>query len=107
MLRPGPLRLLDLTFPTAAENVALDEALLRAVEDSNAEPVLRLWELDHHAVILGRANRIERNIDLDACRRDGVPVLDIGLRRPTLDDVFLSLTGHLSETETDPAEVTR
>jgi ABC-2 type transport system ATP-binding protein len=25
--------------------------------------------------------------------RDGVEVLDIGLRRPTLDDVFLTLTG--------------
>jgi ABC-2 type transport system ATP-binding protein len=24
----------------------------------------------------------------------GVEVLDVGLRRPTLDDVFLSLTGH-------------
>ena len=32
--------------------------------------------------------------DLDAA---GVPVDDIGLRRPTLDDVFLSLTGHVAE----------
>jgi ABC-2 type transport system ATP-binding protein len=49
--------------------------------------------------------------------RDQVGVLDIGLRRPTLDDVFLSLTGHASApdvadsttTSTDPstAEVTR
>jgi len=31
---------------------------------------------------------------LDGLERAGVPVLDIGLRRPTLDDVFLSLTGH-------------
>ena len=42
---------------------------------------------------------------LEGLELEGVPVLDIGLRRPTLDDVFLSLTGHLSETET--AEVTR
>ncbi|WP_165985299.1 ATP-binding cassette domain-containing protein [Streptomyces sp. YIM 98790] len=27
----------------------------------------------------------------------GVPIDDIGLRRPTLDDVFLSLTGHTAE----------
>jgi ABC-2 type transport system ATP-binding protein len=26
-----------------------------------------------------------------------VPVLDVGLRRPTLDDVFLTLTGHVAE----------
>jgi len=31
----------------------------------------------------------------------GVGVDDITLRRPTLDDVFLSLTGHVAESETD------
>jgi ABC-2 type transport system ATP-binding protein len=31
----------------------------------------------------------------------GVAVLDVGLRRPTLDDVFLTLTGHATEPETD------
>ncbi|MBO9570557.1 MAG: hypothetical protein J7503_17290, partial [Cellulomonas iranensis] len=32
---------------------------------------------------------------------DGAGLLldDVGLRRPTLDDVFLSLTGHVSEDE--------
>ncbi|TIC83022.1 ATP-binding cassette domain-containing protein [Nocardioides sp. GY 10127] len=30
---------------------------------------------------------------------EGIEVLDVGLRRPTLDDVFLSLTGHTSSTE--------
>ena len=28
----------------------------------------------------------------------GIPIDDIGLRRPTLDDVFLELTGHASAT---------
>ena len=32
--------------------------------------------------------------DLDAA---GIRIDDIGLRRPTLDDVFLSLTGHGAE----------
>jgi ABC-2 type transport system ATP-binding protein len=27
----------------------------------------------------------------------GIEIDDIGLRRPTLDDVFLSLTGHMAE----------
>jgi ABC-2 type transport system ATP-binding protein len=31
---------------------------------------------------------------LDDVARAGLTVLDVGLRRPTLDDVFLSLTGH-------------
>ena len=34
---------------------------------------------------------------LQGFERETVTVLDIGLRRPTLDDVFLSLTGHLAE----------
>jgi ABC-2 type transport system ATP-binding protein len=34
---------------------------------------------------------------LDDVARAGLTVLDIGLRRPTLDDVFLTLTGHTAE----------
>jgi ABC-2 type transport system ATP-binding protein len=49
---------------------------------------------------------------LEGLERERVEVLDVGLRRPTLDDVFLTLTGHASEDAaaptTDPtAEVTR
>lgn len=33
-----------------------------------------------------------------------IEVLDIGLRRPTLDDVFLSLTGHAAEADTAEAD---
>jgi ABC-2 type transport system ATP-binding protein len=36
--------------------------------------------------------------DLDAA---GIEVQDIGIRRPTLDDVFLSLTGHAAELAAD------
>jgi len=36
---------------------------------------------------------------------NGIEVVDIGLRRPTLDDVFLALTGHVAELE-DESEKT-
>ncbi|MGC0375226.1 ATP-binding cassette domain-containing protein [Streptomyces sp. SAI-229] len=36
--------------------------------------------------------------DLDT---NGIEIDDIGLRRPTLDDVFLSLTGHVAEAKDD------
>ncbi|MBN9112674.1 MAG: ATP-binding cassette domain-containing protein [Pseudonocardia sp.] len=42
---------------------------------------------------------------VEAVRRfdaEGIELLDVGLQRPTLDDVFLQLTGHLAEEE--PAE---
>ena len=35
--------------------------------------------------------------------RDGVAVQDVGLRRPTLDDVFLTLTGRGAEEEVGAA----
>lgn len=45
---------------------------------------------------------------LQGLQDEHVAVVDIGLRRPTLDDVFLSLTGHAAErepaTETDEQE---
>ena len=44
----------------------------------------------------------------DALAEDGVEVEDIGLRQPTLDDVFLTLTGAAIPAEDErPVEVTR
>jgi ABC-2 type transport system ATP-binding protein len=39
--------------------------------------------------------------DLDASR---VTVLEVGIRRPTLDDVFLALTGRVAESEDTPTD---
>lgn len=75
MIRTGPLRLLRLTLPTAAENVALEEVLLRSIDEADDAPVLRLWELDHCAVVVGRANHVEKNVNVEACRQDGVPII--------------------------------
>ena len=38
------------------------------------------------------AGQVVRDLD-----EAGIAIDDIGLRRPTLDDVFLSLTGHAAE----------
>ena len=43
---------------------------------------------------------------LQGFERETVSVLDIGLRRPTLDDVFLALTGHAAETDKDDRDQT-
>ena len=54
----------------------LDEDLLEAVcADPEAGPALRVWQPAQVAVVLGRSNRPERELHLDACRADGVPVL--------------------------------
>ena len=49
----------------------------------------------------GAAHLVDVVRDLDA---NGITIDDIGLRRPTLDDVFLSLTGRAAEAGTDDNE---
>jgi ABC-2 type transport system ATP-binding protein len=44
----------------------------------------------------GTGTMLEALRSLDAA---GIHLDDIALRRPTLDDVFLSLTGHVAETD--------
>src|SRR5262245_57428061 len=79
-MHPSPMLLLDLTLPSAAENVALDEALLDAAESGEAQnEVLRLWESPEPLVVVGRSSRVGAEVDLDTCRAGNVPVL----RRPS------------------------
>jgi lipoate---protein ligase len=70
------MKLLDLTLPTPAENLALDEALLEAAEIGElADEVLRLWELPTPAVIIGRSSKIAEEVDLTAAESLKIPVL--------------------------------
>ena len=68
-------RLLDLTLPTAADDLALDEALLLRAEAGEGGEVLRFWERPRPAVVLGAGCRLADDVDEAACRADGVPVL--------------------------------
>src|SRR5437667_5511798 len=69
------MRFLDLTLPTATENLALDEALLLEAEAGRGGEVLRLWEWPHYAVVLGAGCVLADDVDEAACRADGVPIL--------------------------------
>src|SRR5262245_9791070 len=68
------MQYLQLTLPSPAENLALDEALLLAAEAAGGE-VLRLWEWPEPAVVLGSGCRLRDDVDVDACRAAGVPLL--------------------------------
>ena len=70
----GPMRLLDLTLPDPAENLALDEALLLAAEEGGAEVLAALGI----AIARGRARlrRVGRDRrERAACEADRVPIL--------------------------------
>jgi lipoate---protein ligase len=74
------MRYLDLTLPTAAENLALDEALLDEAEaNETPDETLRLWEPRQPMVVVGRSSQFHVEVQLDACRALGIPVL----RRPS------------------------
>lgn len=68
------MRLLDVTLPTAAENLALDEALLLAADEADGE-VLRFWELPTLAVVVGAGGSVAIDVNVAACEADGVPIL--------------------------------
>lgn len=69
------MRLLDLTLPTAAENLALDESLLLAAEEGTAGEVLRLWQNPTPGVVLGAGGSVAIDVNTAACDADGVPIL--------------------------------
>lgn len=70
------MQLLQLTLDTLAENLALDEALLDAAEQDEIEQnVLRLWEPKQYGIVLGRSSEADVEVDLAACRSDGLPIL--------------------------------
>jgi lipoate-protein ligase A len=69
------MRLLDLTLPDAAADLALDEALLLAAEGGDAGEVLRLWERPTPAVVLGSGGSVGIDVNVPACEADGVPIL--------------------------------
>lgn len=69
------MRLLDLTLPTPAENLALDEVLLNAAEDAGRfGETLRLWESPVHAVVLGRNSKLLEEVNVAACDERGIPI---------------------------------
>jgi lipoate-protein ligase A len=70
------MHLLNLTLPTAAENLALDEALLDEAEAAGRPcETLRLWEPAEPLVVVGRSSKIAVEVRLDACRELAIPVL--------------------------------
>jgi lipoate---protein ligase len=69
------VKLCDLTLATPEENLACDEALLDLCEAGRAEELLRFWQPRQHFVVLGYANKAEREVNLPFCRANRIPVL--------------------------------
>jgi ABC-2 type transport system ATP-binding protein len=84
------------------EDAALAEVAVRALASLGDEPPIVAGDLVTVGVRRRGGTIVEAVRRLDEAR---VGVEDIALRRPTLDDVFLALTGHAAEEAEDDDEV--
>jgi lipoate-protein ligase A len=68
------MKLLDLTLPTPAENLACDEALLDWREEEHGDEILRFWESPEPFVVVGYANKIASEVNVPACEAKSIPI---------------------------------
>jgi lipoate-protein ligase A len=68
------MHFLDITLPTLAENLALDEALLLEAEGTTGNQMLRVWEWIQAGVVLGAGSPLCEDVDRAACEADGVAI---------------------------------
>lgn len=64
---------------TGAWNMAVDEALLRCHGRGESPPTLRFYRWDPACLSLGYFQKVDRQVDMEACQEAGVDVI----RRPT------------------------
>ena len=68
------MEFLDLTLPTAAENLACDEALLDWREENGGNGILRFWQSQETFVVVGYANKIQAEVNVARCEADKIPI---------------------------------
>ena len=72
---PAIHRYFDRTYSDLASNLALDEALLLEAEsDPSFGPILRIWEPERLAIVLGASGRLHDDVHVALCRTDGVEI---------------------------------
>jgi lipoate---protein ligase len=86
------VRFLDRSFARPEENLACDEALLDICEEDLGGEVLRIWQPQNRFVVLGYTNTAQQEVNLAACKAEGVPVQ----RRTTGGGTIVQMPGCLN-----------
>jgi lipoate-protein ligase A len=100
-MTPPTWRFLDTGAADGASNMALDEAIMRAVTAGRVPPTLRVYAWQPPCLSIGRFQALEQQVDVAACRRQGIDVV----RRPSGGGAVLhdrELTYSLTAPENDP-----
>jgi len=74
------------SLPSPEENLAWDEAILELADTPTEElcspssptsnlELLRVWEMPKVCVVVGRSSRVDQEVQVDSCRKDGIPIL--------------------------------
>jgi lipoate-protein ligase A len=65
---------LDLTFPTSAQYLAADEALLDWCEAGHSGEMLLFWEPRETFIVVGYANKVATEVNVPVCEEKSVPI---------------------------------
>jgi len=65
-------RMLETGYHTAAENMAIDYAILKAHSEGLVLPTIRFYGWSPPAISIGYFQRLNEEIDMEACKREGV-----------------------------------
>ena len=68
----GKWRLLDLSYASVFQNLALEEALVRS-RSSGSPPTVRIW-VDPSAVVVGRFQELSAEVDVALCQQSNIPI---------------------------------
>ncbi|HEX8832822.1 MAG TPA: lipoate--protein ligase family protein [Abditibacteriaceae bacterium] len=69
------MKLLDLTYPSPEENLACEEVLLDWCERGECGEILRFSQPDQTFAVVGYTEKVQREMDVAACRADGIRIL--------------------------------
>ncbi len=69
------MRVYDISFPSPAHNLALDEVLLDELETGRSAETLRFWESKSRFAVLGVSQVLRQHIYERVCEEDNVRVL--------------------------------
>jgi lipoate---protein ligase len=68
------MKLLDLTLPSPAKNLAADETLLDLCEAGAGDETLLFWEPRETFVVVGYANKVATEVNIAACETKTIPI---------------------------------
>ena len=69
------MQYLEVTLPSIAENLALDEALLEEAQaSSSGVESLRIWQAESPFVVLGRSSRVSAEVQQSRTQQQSIPV---------------------------------